>query len=218
MGQSRERLPSGFENHLPLWKRKGSCCWGDGQAPVLRNYSLGAQMVTDLVQVDFSGVLSPPIEVRTREAISLTVGQALRVSGSMLLEVDLREISVVSVRVGPNGAPGVQLYDSTPGGSGHLAALLLTHRSWYEEAMKVLRGTVDHDAFCQEACLECVLNAQSQGDYENGRLRRRMALEALQQGSTPRTTVPVVGSQEIKSSPAERAARIQARRKPANAG
>ena len=213
VGQSREKLPSGFESHMPIWKRKGASCWGDGHAPVLRNYSLGAQVVTDLVQVDFSSVLSPGMEARTREAISLTLGQALRVSGSMLLEIDLREISVVSVRVGPKGSPGIQLYDSTPGGSGHLAALLQTHWSWYEEAIKVLRGTVDHDARCQEACLECVLNAQSQRDYESGRLRRQVTLVALEQGSTSEPSAILLSSQEIRLSPRERAARIGSRHK-----
>lgn len=207
-GQAREKLPSGFENHIPLWKRKGSSCWGDGQAPVLRNYSLGAQIITDLLQVDFSGVLRPHTDIRGREAIALTVGHALRVAGAQLLQIDPREISVVPVRVGPTGSPGIQLYDSTPGGSGHLAALLRIHLKWYEEAIARLQGTEAHDARCQEACLDCILNAQSQSDYESGRLCRRAAIAALRQDPVSEPSVTIVDAQPSRLSPRDRAARI----------
>ncbi len=176
-GQLRERLPAGFGNHLPLWKKNGSGCWRDGESPVLRNYCLGAQMVTDLLQLDFSGLLPPYFDNRSAEQITLTFGHALRVAGASILEVDARELAVVSVFVGPVASTGVQLYESTPGGSGHLAFLLQNHADWYQRALSVLRGTAEHHVRCQEACLECVLNAQSQTDYENGKLNRRKTLE-----------------------------------------
>lgn len=176
-GQLREGLPAGFGNHLPLWKKKGSGCWRDGEAPVLRNYCLGAQMVTDLLQLDFSGLLPPSFDSRPAQQIALTLGHALRVAGAIILEVDARELAVVSVLVGPAASAGVQLYENTPGGSGHLAFLLESHAEWYRRALEVLHGTAEHHSRCQEACLECVLNAQSQSDYENGKLNRRKTLE-----------------------------------------
>lgn len=52
---------------------------------------------------------------------SLTIGHALKQSGARLLEVDGRELGVLTV---PQ-ARGVQivLFDNTPGGSGHVLEL-----------------------------------------------------------------------------------------------
>jgi DEAD/DEAH box helicase domain-containing protein len=182
-GESRENLPPGFASHLPLWKKKGGICWKEGEAPILRNYSLGAQIVTDLLQIDFSEMLNP-FNLLGAEQISLTLGHALRVAGAMILEVDPRELAVLPVRVGPTASAGLQLYDSTPGGSGHLASLLHNHAEWYRSAIKVLRGTDAHNHRCEEACLDCILNAQSQSDYENGKLGRRKALAFLEESTS----------------------------------
>jgi len=212
-GQLRDGLPAGFGNHLPLWKQKGSGCWKDGEAPVLRNYCLGAQIVTDLLQLDFSGILPPNSDGRPAEQIALTLGHALRVAGAIILEVDARELAVVSVRVGPAASAGVQLYESTPGGSGHLASLLENHAEWYGRALEVLQGTAEHHSHCHEACLECILDAQSQSDYENGILSRRRTLAFLE--ASPSSGSPIDKTmqqvQPNRLNPQERADRIARR-------
>jgi DEAD/DEAH box helicase domain-containing protein len=206
-GQGREKLPFGFESHLPLWKKRGGSCWGQGEALVLRNHSLGAQIVTDLLQLDLSNVV-PPSMRHQGEAIALTLGYGLRSGGAMLLEVDAREISVVPVHVGPSAAPGVQLYDTTPGGSGHIASLLRSHQDWLARAVEVLYGTPNHHERCREACLECILNAQSQNDYENGKLARLLTLNVLKSVDARVPEVPSVVIDAVRPSPQERAARI----------
>ncbi len=151
------RLPAGFGNHLPLWKKKGSGCSRDGEAPVLRNYCLGAQMVTDLLQLDFSGLLPPSFDSRPAQQIALTLGHALRVAGAMILEVDARELAVVSILVGPAASASVQLCRT------HRAApdtlLLLESRGVVPES---LGGSTRHSRASQSVprglpgmCLEC---------------------------------------------------------------
>jgi len=207
---ARENLPAGFASHLPLWKKKGGACWREGEAPVLRNYSLGAQVITDLLQVDFSSIFGPIVDIHTADQIALTLGHALRVAGAMLLEVDSRELAVISVRVGPAASVGIQIYESTPGGSGHLTSLMRDHKSWFEHALTILHGSDAHHARCQEACLECVLNAQSQSDFENGKLSRKKTLAYLEESQSAHTTdqKAVQSSSPAKLKPQERADRM----------
>jgi hypothetical protein len=60
-GEGRQTLPPGFESHAPLWSYKTATrCWKtDAAAPVLRNRALGAETVTDILQIDISTLLTP---------------------------------------------------------------------------------------------------------------------------------------------------------------
>jgi DEAD/DEAH box helicase domain-containing protein len=211
VGKLGEKLPPGFVTHTPIWKRKaGSHCWNDSKAEVLRNYTLGAHVNTDLLQLD----LSDAAPRHMLQQLSLTLAHALRIAGAMLLEVDERDLAVLSVRVGAAAFAGAQLYETTPGGSGHIAFLLKEHIKWYASAVDLLRGSDEHDGRCREACLSCILNSHSQTDYEDGNLNRTMTLDFVTRRIIASPTHHATYEQlpfDLKSSPQERAARIKKR-------
>ena len=98
--------------------------------------------------------------------------------GAALLEVDTREISLVAAKV-VGDAWGVHLFDSAAGGSGHIASLLEDQALWLTKAIDLLRGDSNHARRCREACLTCILDAQSQADFEMGKLDRNLTLQFL---------------------------------------
>jgi hypothetical protein len=145
-------------------------------APVLRNRSLGAETNTDVLQIEVNTLFSRYQQPGDSERIARTFGHAMRLAGAAILEVDTREISVVAARM--SGDPwGVHLFDSAAGGSGHIAALLEDQDAWYNRAIELIRGNEDHDRRCREACLTCLLDAQSQSEFELGKLNRSLTLE-----------------------------------------
>ena len=178
LGEGRQNLPAGFEAHSPLWSHRAAHrCWNaQSAAPVLRNRSLGAETNTDVLQVEVNTLFSRYQQPGDSERIARTFGHAMRLAGAAILEVDTREISVVATRMA--GDPwGVHLFDTAAGGSGHIAALLEDQGAWFARAMSLMRGEEGHEQRCREACLLCLLDAQSQAEFERGKLHRSLTLE-----------------------------------------
>lgn len=176
-GEGRQNLPSGFESHSPLWSfRTNSRCWKNANiAPVLRNRQLGAETNSDVLQIEINTMFTAFQQPDDSERIVRTFGHAMRLAGAQQLEIDPREISVASALLaGENW--GVHLFDSAAGGSGHIASLLEDHRAWTERAIELMRGDEEHKERCHSACLSCLLDAQSQADYEAGKLDRILTL------------------------------------------
>jgi Lhr-like helicase len=175
VGAGRDKLPSGFELHIPINKQKGRC-WGHGESPVLRNHHLAALQVTDLVELDFTRVN----DSRLVEATTVTLGHALKSAGAELLELDAREIGVTSCRIGQAGKWGLQIFDSSAGGAGHVSDLFVDGREWCRRALSVMFRDNDHHGRCTTACLRCLLTSASQFDYEKGLLQRAQTHSLLQ--------------------------------------
>ena len=170
----REKLPSNFEQHIPLNKQTG-LCWRLSDAPVLRNHRLAAIQVTDLVELDFTRVDHPGLT----EATTKTLGFALKLSGAEILELDSREIGVTGCRIGQACQWGLQLFDSAAGGAGHAAELFGNGQEWLARARDVMFRDGIHDQRCILACLRCLLISASQFDYEAGLLQRKQTLTLL---------------------------------------
>jgi hypothetical protein len=179
IGEGRQALPSGFDLHAPLWAlRESRRCWKDAATPVLRNRALGAETDTDILQIEAETLLTPYHAAKDAERIVRSLGHALRLTGSALLEVDTREISMVAAKVAGDSW-GIHLFDSAAGGSGHIASLLADQKLWLSTAINLLRGDSDHGRHCREACLSCLLDSQSQTDFEMGNLDRSLTLQFL---------------------------------------
>jgi hypothetical protein len=177
LGDGRKNLPRGFESHAPLWARKLSQrCWTAGVTPVLRNKYLGAENDTDVLQIEIQTMLTPYHSRDIGDRIAHTLGHALRISGAAIVEADVREISL-SFERGVGDQWCIYLFDSAPGGSGHIASLLEQQDLWVRKALELLEGDAIHQERCREACLACVLDSQSQNDFEQGKLDRAIALE-----------------------------------------
>jgi DEAD/DEAH box helicase domain-containing protein len=178
IGEGRQSLPPGFESHSPLWSSKtNNRCWNaKNTTPVLRNRSLGAETNTDVLQIEVNTLFSRYQLPGDSERIARTFGHAMRLAGAEILEVDTREISVMAARMAGD-AWGVHLFDTAAGGSGHIASLLEDQNAWFMRAIDLIRGNEDHNRKCREACLMCLLDAQSQAEFELGKLDRSLTLE-----------------------------------------
>jgi len=179
-GDGRIDLPKRFETHAPLWLDRPKACWQSGEAPVIRNLRMAAIHVTDLVQLDFANVGHPDLE-----NVVFAWGHALKLAGAELLEIDHREIGVVFGPIGAHSKIGIQLFDNTAGGAGHVLELAASGKTWLARVQAVMYRDAEHHARCESACLQCLLTAASQGDFEAGRLHRRLAhktMEELREG------------------------------------
>ena len=169
-GSSRENLPRQFDLHTSLRKKDGKC-WGNKEAPVLRNHHLAAQQVTDLVQLDFGYISGSALSQR----VVTTLGYALKLAGAEKLELDPREIGMTVCRIGSGNDWGLQVFDSTAGGAGHVVELFGQGREWFDRSLSLMIRDKEHDETCISSCLRCLLTTASQYDYELGLLARKEA-------------------------------------------
>ena len=177
-GEGGLNLPADFANHAPLhspnpWMR----CWADGEPHILRRQMLAAREITDVLMIDFMGCPDFPVQDR---ALLTTLGYALQRAGVQILELDMREIGVMTVPTEGEGAGwGIVLYDNVAGGTGHVRELLGLGRLWLEEALRILYVNSDHHDRCETACLDCLLGIDAQIAVSRGLLKRKQAHQVL---------------------------------------
>jgi hypothetical protein len=164
-------LPKGFRDHPSVFSTNAKArCWGRKLAsdPVLRHKVLAARETTDVLILDWPG------DVGKGRLFSL--GRALVLAGARLLEIDSREIGL---ELKPRALDEftILLHDTTPGGAGHCFELLKLGRPWLKEAREILWVSSSHDAACDRACLECLLDFG--GQFNAHLLNRRGALTLL---------------------------------------
>ena len=179
LGEGRVALPRSFEYHAPLSAPKPTrICWPRNTAHVIRNETLAAREVTDVLLIDFS----EPLGTHTQdEPLITTLGYALQRAAAHLLQLDSREIGVLTTPAGYLGQGlGALLYDNVPGGAGHVRELLQLDRELLERARQVLYVNVAHHRRCRSACLDCLLSFDTQSASFRGLLDRRKALPALE--------------------------------------
>ncbi len=191
MAQGAMHLPSTFAVHARLTsKHRRDKCWNSGETFVLRNRTLAASETTDALMLDFSASLG---DYADSAALLETLGRALQVAGARCLELDGREISVLTVPAGVAGQSlGVVLLDNVPGGAGHVRELLGVGRLWLEAAREALFVDAAHHARCETACIDCLLTFDAQTAMSQGLLSRRFAHDVLEAllGSAPLPLAP----------------------------
>lgn len=173
VGQGRMRLPADFERHASIFSANPrSFCWDrtDPNPPVLRNRVLAAKELTDMILLEIPGAL-----FGVYDAV-YSLGRALAMAGSRLLELDERELGVELIPL-QNTSLGIVVYDVTPGGAGHCRELLSAGNEWVALAREILYVNADHDLLCRKACLDCILDFS--GQYAASHLNRRAALALL---------------------------------------
>jgi len=192
IGDQALKLPSGFSTHAPITSSSESaCCWGSGsEVQVWRNRALAARETTDVLMLDFTDCLGPQSYDRQ---VAQTLGQALQIAGAKMLELDSRELGVITAPAGQNGASwGAVVYDNVPGGAGHVRELMRLGRDWLVEARNSLYVSDEHHARCEDACLDCILTFDAQEAMHNGLLNRRLALSAIDSLLTGIVPLPIV--------------------------
>lgn len=176
--------PPSFMKHRPLFADKMSkAClqtYGEGAKP-LRSKILAAREPTDIVKLDFGDhlrVSGAPVSVTVT---SLAV--AFQIAGARLLQLDSRELGRIVVPTGEDGSSlGAGIYDTVPGGAGHVAELLESGRAWLEKTRDLLHGTDTHHRLCRNACLDCLMTFDAQMLMVNNDqgLDRRAALAVVE--------------------------------------
>ena len=184
IGEGTIALPSRFANHFSLFpprrlRARPSGCWSGNTNPVLRNQTMAARQLTDVLLLDFSACLANEANENT---LVTTLGYALKRAAAEMLELDGREIGVLATPAGENGARwGALLYDNVPGGAGHVRELLEMGREWLVRAKDILFIDDVHNKRCRSACLDCLLSFETQDALQQGNLDRPSALAVLSQ-------------------------------------
>lgn len=207
--RGRDDLPSGFRIHAPITStREGSRCWQRGSDfPVLRRQALAAREVTDVLMLDFSARIG---DLSRDQAIAWTIGQALQIAGARLLELDERELGVMTAPAGDAGRSwGAVVYDNVPGGAGHVFELLDLGAVWLRMARQAMYVNDVHHACCNTACLDCLLTYSAQQAMSMGMLQRRRTIDVLDALLADRDAAPIPedtsrdSAQPTDSSPSE---------------
>ena len=178
-GEGRVELPSDFGSHPPLNSpRYTRRCWrANVVPPVLRNQTLAAREVTDVLLLDFSQCLG---DQQADLALVTTLGYGLHRAAAKMLQLDGREIGVDTTPAGVSGQGwGALLYDNVPGGAGHVRELLEYGEELLELTKEVLFVDAAHDQRSRSACLDCLLSFETQDAMHQGNLNRPLALSVL---------------------------------------
>jgi len=167
-------LTKDFKEHPSVYSSSlSSRCWPRDQELVLRHRVLAARETTDMLVLDFP---------HTADQVALfSVGRALLLAGTRLLDLDSRELEV-DLKRRSNGESCILLYDATPGGAGHCLELMNLQEAWLIGARQILRGSDAHHAACRKACLECLLDFS--GQFHVDLLDRRQALSLIMNATT----------------------------------
>ena len=177
-GQGRMKLPKSFATHASVFSSdvRGFCWEKGGQtAPVLRNRVLAAWELTDMALLEWPGAHS-----HLRDGVH-SLGRALMLAGTRLLELDERELGMELIPL-QEGNLGIVIYDTSPGGAGHCQELIGLGEEWIKAARRILYVNEKHHSRCKKACLDCILDFS--GQYTANLLDRRKALELMDDSSS----------------------------------
>lgn len=164
-------LPKSFQNHASVFSSDSKgWCWPKGAGEfVLRHKVLAAKEKTDVLLLHWPGGWKGEPDL-------YSLGRALVLAGTRLLELDSRELAMDTKRR-REGKISILLYDTVPGAAGHCLELLERGRDWLEEARNILQGSAEHNETCRRACIDCILDFA--GQHNAHKLDRRKALEVL---------------------------------------
>ena len=182
-GSGMMDLPRDFEQHAPLTQTKNypNCLKPGKDVSPWRNKILAAKETTDVLHLDFSRCKN----VNSMDAnLIVTLGLALKLAGTRMLELDSRELGMLLVPSGEAGAAhGIAVYDAVPGGAGYVRELFDRGQEWLEVAQRdVLYINEEHHRHCSSACMDCLLSFEAQylmNDYSLVRPQALVALRAM---------------------------------------
>jgi DEAD/DEAH box helicase domain-containing protein len=221
---SQKHLPElvkSFQIHAPLNEmREYPVCREKNGANELRQQLLTARQTTDIVIIDI-----PSLGNDNRD-IATTIAHSLRLAGARLLGLDSRELGSFVTATNSGSNCGIVIFDSVPGGAGHVTELLSLSVEWSELVKDVLFVSASHHSNCVSACLNCLLSFETQFDHQKGLLARAKTWEFwmqlcrgdMAQSHVNRSKLPIqsLGAEsrpaESVLSPADRIARAKSRR------
>ena len=132
----------------------------------LGRYSLGHELVTDVAQMSFPGL------VGVWDAYSL--GYAVLLGAAEALGVPDMDLNMTVT--GGSAGPAIVLYDNVPGGAGLVA--LLSQEAVFEETIEKAHERVNGDCGCDSSCYGCLRSYRNQ--FAHPHLNRINALRILE--------------------------------------
>ena len=134
----------------------------------LERFSLGHELVTDIVRLQFPGMRG--------EWDAYSVAYAVLFGAAESLDVPDTDLNVTIAAGTIPGESAIVLYDNVPGGAGLVA--LLEHKEVFWEALTNARERVLGLCGCDSSCYGCLRSYRNQ--FAHTHLDRRIALEFLE--------------------------------------
>ena len=176
---SHEHLPElvkSFQIHAPLDNmQEYANCRAKSGANELRQQLLTARQTTDIVIIDVPPLGNSNLDIAT------TITHSLRLAGARLLGLDSRELGSFVTATNSGSTCGIVIFDSVPGGAGHVTELLALSHKWVEMVEEVLFVDESHHSNCVSACLNCLLSFETQFAQDMGLLARARTWDFWQQ-------------------------------------
>ena len=133
----------------------------------LERFSLGHELVTDVVRLQFPGLRG--------EWVAYSVAHAVLLGAAETLDVPDTDLNV-TITTGDNpGESAIVLYDNVPGGAGLVAQL--ERESVFDEVLHNARERVLGNCGCDSSCYGCLRSYRNQ--FAHSHLNRKQALEIL---------------------------------------
>ena len=133
----------------------------------LESFSLGHELVTDVVRLEFPGLRD--------EWAAYSAGYAVLLGAAEALDVPDTDLNVTITKGMSPGESAIVLYDSVPGGAGLVAQLEL--ESVFGEVVSNARGRVQGKCGCDSSCYGCLRSYRNQ--FAHPQLDRNAALDIL---------------------------------------
>ncbi len=130
-------------------------------------FSLGHELVTDVVRLKFPGVGD--------EWHAYSVGYAVLLGAAETLGVPNTDLNVTIARAEDPGTSAIVLYDAVPGGAGLVAQL--ERDDVFSRVLVLARQRVDGDCGCDSSCYGCLRSYRNQ--FAHPYLHRMRAAETL---------------------------------------
>ena len=133
----------------------------------LGRFSLGHELVTDVVRLQFPGIHS--------EWAAYSVAYAMLLGAAEALDVPDTDLNATIAGGANPTESAIVLYDNVPGGAGLVAQL--GQETMFDEVLANARNRVQGNCGCDSSCYGCLRSYRNQ--FAHAYLDRRSALEAI---------------------------------------
>lgn len=140
----------------------GSRCRG-----TLERFSLGHELVTDVVRLEFPGLHT--------EWAAYSIAYAILLGAAETLDVPDTDLNATIAGGTDAGTSAIVLYDNVPGGAGLVAQL--EHEAVFNEVLASARQRVHGSCGCDSSCYGCLRSYRNQ--FAHPHLDRPYALDAI---------------------------------------
>ena len=154
--------------HMTKPADKHQSPWDTECRGTLGQFSLGHELITDVVRLQFPAV--------TDEWDSYSVAYSVLLGAAETLDVPDTDLNVTIADGGTPGASAIVLYDNVPGGAGLVAQM--EREIVFDDMLRNARDRVRGTCGCDASCYGCLRSYRNQ--FAHPHLNRQRAQEVLQ--------------------------------------